>query len=417
MLNAYLPAYRRTLELLHRAKKRPFRNRLLWLKLQEKLIVSITRIENRIRKHRLEIREIKAYLGNRANNVDRFQATDLKDHVSYLKDRIETEYHLLFQYRSIGDSIAFTFIDRHDIKPQAEKQSAGFISNKKGNRAERRALRHVFNTGGIAVLNDLTNYLRFSDLTIIHDYNDWIPFEIKSGKASARNARATRQLENSEKLFNYIFDGGTLEIPGTDWTRRRVAQTSRTKDHVKKFNKLIIKARQEGSIIEMLEEGFGCLISYSMAVPRDIKKMFNFKSPPHAVFLNKYKNTETMGVPLLMLFSNPDHYIDFLAGEIHIMIVFDVSILDTYAKKQSYRFLTREDRNFPYEFVPKTEDRLSFHVSDYAISKIFFQLLSPKWWVKETIDSLNHPSFTEPLKDIKVMKNDLPPSKSTVELT
>lgn len=62
------------------------------------------------------------------------------------------EYNLLFQYRSIGDAIAFTFIDRHDIKPQAEKELAGFISCKKGNRAKREALRMVFKSGGIAIL-------------------------------------------------------------------------------------------------------------------------------------------------------------------------------------------------------------------------------------------------------------------------
>ncbi|NNU33417.1 hypothetical protein HK413_03250 [Mucilaginibacter sp. S1162] len=165
--------------MLHEAEKKPLKSGALWLSIQERLIVQITDTENRIRKARAGIKRIKHELTNKHSKEI---ATALKKEIEYQNDQIDLSERLLFVYRSIGDAMAYTFISRHDIKPLSEKQHAGFISNKKGNRFERQVLRLAFNRGAIAILNDLTNYLRYFDITIIKDHNVWLPLELKSGK-------------------------------------------------------------------------------------------------------------------------------------------------------------------------------------------------------------------------------------------
>lgn len=386
MLNYYLPAYQRCVQLFFQAKKRPLRHKHLWLELQEKLIIQISRIENRIRAQRTEIKEIKAHLGNRSYNTSRQKASELKAYLEYLKDKIDLDHKLLFLYHSIGDGIAFTFIDRHDIKPQAEKETAGFISGKKGNRAERKVLRLAFKLGDIALLNDLTNYLRFSDLTIIEGYQRWYPVEIKSGRSSAGNARAKRQAEASKHQFDYILNDAILQIPGTDVKRSRVEPLSKIKGHRKTFNKLLDEAKQIGAAGKMVEAGLYYTINYGQK-PNDefLRKM---DQPVH-VMLNAYKYNNTLYYPMLMLFDSSEHYIDFIRGEVVISIFFEIDILRRYAKEMNYSFSPQQDKNGAYHFIPVNPQQLAFRATSFALGKIFFQLYSPKWWLKETISSLN----------------------------
>lgn len=386
MLNYYLPTYQKCLQLYFQAKKQPFRRRHLWLELQEKLIIQITRIENRIRSERSEIKQIKAYLGNRNHDTTKQEASELKAHIQYLKDKIDFEYKLLFLYRSIGDGIAFIFIDRHDIKPQAEKETAGFISGKKGNRAERKTLRLIFKLGAIGLLNDLTNYLRFSDLTVIEGYYNWFPVEIKSGRSSANNARALRQANASEQRFEYILDDATMEIPGTDVKRSRVEPLSKIKDYRSGFNKLLEIAKHKGGATRKMEEGLYYMASYT-EMPD--KKILQKMEQPKVVLLNSYKDTESIYFPLLMHFDNIERYMEFIRGELVIMIFFDIGVLVKYAKQLGYTLTMERNSQGAYQFMPDNPNLLTFEASSFAVGKIFFQLYSPKWWVNETILALN----------------------------
>lgn len=396
MFNYYIPAYQRCVQLFFEAKKHPLRNKSLWLKLQEKLILQITRIEKRIRAERAEIKEIKSFLGDRNNNTSKQQATELKAYLDFLKDKIELEYMLLFSYRSIGDGIAFTFIDRHDIKPQAEKETAGFISGKKGNRTERKFLRLAFKLGDVALLNDLTNYLRFSDLTVIEGYYLWYPVEIKSGRSSARNARALRQEIASKKQFEYILNDAIMEIPGTDLKRTRVDPLSRIKDYRSAFNKLLEEAKETGGAGKKMETGLYYFITYTQKVSDNLFKNMGMNQPIH-VTLNDYKYNNTLYYPLLMHFDSSERYMEFIKGEVVISIFFEINILTKYAREMGYTFTPEQDKNGAYHFVPDNPEQLTFHASSYAVGKIFFQLYSPRWWVKETISSLNakYPEQTE----------------------
>ena len=108
---------------------------------------------------------------------------------------------LIVVFREIGDCLAFTYLDKYDIKPMAFKQSPGFVSGKKGTRFERRCLRRIFANGTIAILNDLTNCLRYGDLTVPVGGMPNL-MELKSGKASGW--RDDRQIERLSRLSVYL---------------------------------------------------------------------------------------------------------------------------------------------------------------------------------------------------------------------
>lgn len=68
--------------------------------------------------------------------------------------------------RQMGDSIAFSYFNKYDLKLLCWKQSAGFISGKKGLDKELKIFKSYFESGEFAILNDITNSLRFGDITI-----------------------------------------------------------------------------------------------------------------------------------------------------------------------------------------------------------------------------------------------------------
>ena len=74
-----------------------------------------------------------------------------------------------FHVRILQDLTTETvpYFDKWDIKPQSFKEPPGFVSEKAGLNFELRILRLVFSSGHVEILNDLTNCLRYGDVSIL----------------------------------------------------------------------------------------------------------------------------------------------------------------------------------------------------------------------------------------------------------
>src|ERR1044071_5550429 len=178
--------------------KHPEANTELCFELQVRLIQRITYVERQIRKLRQHIAGNKRHLKTRwPTLLSKMQASEIKEEINYSHYLIDKYQELLVIFRHIGDAIAFTYINKWDIKPLAFKQSPGFLSGKKGTRLERKILRLVFKIGKVAILNDLTTCLRYGDLTIPHQEH-FLIVEAKSSKN--KNARVERQLGDLNKI-------------------------------------------------------------------------------------------------------------------------------------------------------------------------------------------------------------------------
>jgi len=98
---------------------------------------------------------------------------------------------LLSIFKSFGDSVAFGYLDTHDLKQlsfnlenEKHKNKSGFISGKKGFDFELEILQVIIYNHNIpAMLCDITNSLRYGDIiTLVHKF---MFIECKSGKSKS----------------------------------------------------------------------------------------------------------------------------------------------------------------------------------------------------------------------------------------
>ena len=153
----------------------------------------ITYVEGRIRKLKSSTKDLQKRLALQQHvRLSKVEAQVIKDKISYYQNKIDEYQLLLVIFRQIGDALAFIYFDKWDIKPLAFKQSPGFVS-KKGLKQEMTNLRRIFALGRVALMNDLTNCLRYGDISVPKD-GKMIIFEVKSSNRT--NGRT--QLSNGQ---------------------------------------------------------------------------------------------------------------------------------------------------------------------------------------------------------------------------
>lgn len=145
------------------------------LDVQETLIRKITYIESRIRDRKEAIKKLKNQMGKSEIRLSKEEARKTKDKIENYHYQIDRYQDLATVYRNVGDALAFSYIDKWNIKPLAIKEAPGSLSRKKGSRLERKILRRAFALGRIVLLYNITNCLRFGDITVpkkreIHAY-------------------------------------------------------------------------------------------------------------------------------------------------------------------------------------------------------------------------------------------------------
>jgi hypothetical protein len=144
----------------------PFENQTLCLQIQETLIRKIIYQEHQIRRLRLDADQLKHQLRQSDGlTPSRDEVRRITQQIHDLNERIADRKYIIQILRQIGDALAFSYLDKWDIRPLAAKQPPGFLSGKKGFRKELFFVRRIFKAGRIALLNDITNCLRYGDIT------------------------------------------------------------------------------------------------------------------------------------------------------------------------------------------------------------------------------------------------------------
>ena len=98
--------------LLREVQLDPMSEKHKCLLLQEQVLATLMRIENNIRRHRSELKEIRGYLSKgRELSIDKFEARRAKEAIEWHSIRIKEYQLLLITFRSIVDGLAFTYLD------------------------------------------------------------------------------------------------------------------------------------------------------------------------------------------------------------------------------------------------------------------------------------------------------------------
>ncbi len=385
-----LTYYNRTLSKLFAdlqlVRAKPLESQGTCLEIQETLIQKITYMERKIQKFKAQVREYTGFLKTKHSTpLTKDEAKLLKSEIEYSQYLIDEYQNLQQIFRSIGDGLAFIYLDTWDIKPMAFKQSAGALSGKKGARLERKVLRKIIKSGKIAILNDLTNCLRHGDITVIEDSLPQI-FEVKSSKA--RNDRTKRQIENIEKVLEYLYTDSAEGLYGSKLKIQRTAGHSKAKYHADELNKVIDEALVKGHSWLKIEDGlyyFADLAPGSSKISEVIAKCV---APPIVCFLNMDKYAHRAYIPLALSIKNSKALLKFYAGELMLLVFIDPSVMVEHLNSKGFalEFDKEGDYALTVRSLSESEDKSGIlNISHHMFSRISYEFLSLKWFLNDIV--------------------------------
>ena len=293
---------------------------------QMKLLQKIIYVEGRIRATRKQTESIKATLARRAVSISsRPDARSGKKVLADLRARLDGYRRILHILRDIGDAIAFTYMDRYDIKPMRFKQEPGFVSGKRGLRRELFQLRRVFVLGGIGILNDLTHCLRYGDIAAGYGGAMLAICEVKSGRRPDR--RSTRQSAALTKIVDYLRTDLTHDLYGRSGEFRRITARGERRNHIDRLNELMRKAKTNGWSWEQVERGLFYVVLYENDLDWMEAIGKNCTGRPMISIVNELTWKNAAYFPFVLSFHDPESLWDFYAGRMLVAIVVDTEVL------------------------------------------------------------------------------------------
>lgn len=351
--------------------------------LQRILVHRIISIENRFQRNKNRIDAFKKTLGYSTSNDERVYKSK---QINYLRDVNQDYKRIINIFKAVGDGLAFIYLNKWDIKPLVFKQSSGFISGKKGLRKELSILKGLNKDKKIAILNDITNCLRYGDITIPTEGFP-ILIEVKSSKTfSMRNKR---QLEKANKVLNYLATDETEGLYEGIGTMKRVSLKSIEINYFKQLNDGIEIAFKDGYFISEIEEGLIYYIEFRPDIDNALEKVFTNVKKPFVYFINSAKHKNLGYYPFTLSIGNPERLYDFYAGDFLISVVVDLQVLiDSLLEygltvqytEGHYPLEMRKDGSSSEEEVVK--------VSDHFLGRIGFEFWSLKSFIDELINKI-----------------------------
>lgn len=381
---------------LHESQKEPSANKYNCLLVQEKVLATLIRIEKSIRTHRGALKELRRYLSlGREFIIDKAEAKRVKDAISWHSTRIKEYQHLLITFRTIVDGLAFIYLDKWDIKPMAFKEQSGFISEKTGLGFELRILRLAFSLGHIALLNDLTNCLRYGDVTILAKGRKLF-VEAKSGHRG--NARVRRQKSKLENIAEYLTSGRSDKlraIGGVDGEFIRLPIHGPEVNHRDKLNSIISTARGSPDQCCMVEVEPG--LHYGATYVADPKVFASLiGKPPGSLIISSINELKYSGLgyyPFSLSIHDPEDWYDFCSGRLMLIVAVETGALeDKLSQHRISVTITGEWSRFPIELSGSgsgTELNKSL-IGGHFFGRLFYEFLSLDWMLEELVYRRNH---------------------------
>lgn len=311
----------------------------LLLNIQRALVNKLIYVENRILKLNQEYNIVNKLLSQRG--LLKSDAKNLKKRKAIIKDRKDEYLWLLFVFRTIGDGIAFSYLDKWDIRPLAfkdnapdYKESPGFMSGKAGLQMELKKLRSAIDHGVPALLTDITNCIRHGDICLLGAGMPRL-MEVKSSKNS--NARVFRQAEGLKNVQSYIDKDISFGLRGYSMLQRHPMNSPEI-NYTETLNELIEIALRDRFSCREVEPG---VVYYVQLANVDLKNFQECSQKirlPFLYYLNQLKNDEQWiyYYPFTLSIRNSQYVYKFLCSEIQIIVLIDFEVIEDYARKKGF---------------------------------------------------------------------------------
>ncbi len=383
IVGRYKRAVMDMMALVHRLNADPSSASATCLSLQRTLLNRIRYVENQIRVTRLQIKSAKAVLSKYAgSDADRIHQRQIKSDIKARSSKLEGYKRVLHILKDIGDALAFTYIDKYDIKPMRFKEASGFVSGKAGLRKEWRVLQKIFNLGGVGILNDVTHCLRYGDITAGQGDRLFAIVEVKSG--THRNQRARRQSANIKRIVDYLKTDVTHDLYGMQGEFKRFAVYSEEVSHRERLDTIIRQARKCGLYWEEVEKGLFYVVMYEPRLDWMASVQQRCKGQPMLAFVNEFKWQNLAYYPFALSIHNLDALWEFYLGQMFIAIVVDTKILEERFNSTGLSAELLDEENcvmkihFPDGQMPGSEET-ECKVSRRFFGRLFAEFLSLEW--------------------------------------
>ena len=388
---------------------RPLERRSECLAIQEDLLRRVIYVERRIKGLRSQIKESKARLsGKDLVRLSKTEAREVKESIEHNRRAIEEYREILYLFKSIGDALAFIYFSKWDIKPLAFKEDAGYLHGKEGLRHELNLLRLVFEVdGAIAILNDLTNSLRYGDL-MVASKGYWGPIEAKTGYHMS--SRGKRQQTELEKMHRYLIEDRTEGLYGLPGIAVRSDVSVEERDHVDELNNLIIVAYEDGFAVSKVEDGLYYYVCYDRHpdgwdfendMPGGfhlLLKEFRGKRPLF-FFVNRNKFNTQGRYPYTLSISDAQALFNFYSGPLHVNVIVDVEALSAKFESHGLKVTFVEDEDVALTVTnmapDKAADRWDLMISCHFFERVPYEFLSLDWFVEENVRRVDLSTYTD----------------------
>jgi hypothetical protein len=225
-------------------------------------------------------------------------------------------------------------------------------------------------------LNDLTTVLRYSDITLI---NDGQPFPIEVKTSELTNARTARQSEKAEQIYRYLETDHATELYGMKGEIRRVAMKVPERNYLPQLKQTIDRSTIDQIAFCSPEKG----VLY-VAISGDVElddhldlalRRYSIKQPI-VYYLNSGKFQEQGYYPFSLSLA-PEHFMDFLTGELILITMVDLSQIERISAAHGFEAAFDSDKRWVLEFRSSSRE-LAIQLSDHLLGRVFYEFISLK---------------------------------------
>ncbi len=369
--------------------------------LQLALVQKITYVERRIKECKRLISESRREFTLRQSKE---RAVKLKANIGRLEQQLQEYKQIACVLRSIGDGLAFTYLPSSHIRPLTSKEHAGFLSGKSGFRWELTLLKQMCDSGLIGILNDVTNCLRYGDITAFDKNGRAVMAEIKSTVRD--NPQQRRQLQKAEGIATYLTTGKGKDIYLDGYDIVRVDAHAPELHYLDEINQLIAQARIQSLASRQVEPGLMYLaVKSTVQALQDIQVCLDqtarSMTTPLMFVLNEHKY-DTLGYyPLTLSIADPQAVYEFYAGDLCLVVIADLGVVFRRASAKGYQLKFIAGDHSVLEVVDQNQDteptnRLT--VGYHLFGRVGLEFLSLEWLTDEIIHSMGRaPTFISTL--------------------
>jgi hypothetical protein len=384
MLSEYRPILLSLFASLQRLRADPYvRARECWA-IQNTLIEQITVAEGRIRKKKQLAATLRKRLGTpQSVRPTKDQSREIKEMITAHDETVAAEDRFIEILREVGDGLAFTYIDKWDIKPMAFKEPPGYLSGKDGFAAELAMAFKVFDLGGVAILNDLTHCLRYGDITVIRE-GEFAIVEAKSGPKL--NPRGHRQLAANDRVRQYLETDRVVGLYGFDHEIRRVDLAHPEVTQAPILQTMIDEAFEHGGSYRQVEPGLHYMVNADDNIDGFLPERESMKGNVYVCMVNMLKQQNTAYFPFTLSIANPEHLYAFYNGEFVITIAVELDYVSQHFRNHGFTASFHQDEPW-FLLINKNgaaADELSgLKISAHFWDRIFAEFVSLDWILAE----------------------------------